>query len=312
MQDTPGMTHRDSSGRDARSGILGSPSPGSPIAGIGGPDHRGPDHRGPHPAGGSATRLLAPQGWGFRLDPDLTDGPALFLPILGKPWLVHVIETLATMGHRELELVGAAAVPEILDEIGDGARWGLRITYPDTDSAEGKAKLDAAPPLDPFRLPGSGAPMILSDWRRFAAFSQPKLTDRRPDLMIDGRPVEPGVIIARNVEIHPSARIVSPVYLGRDVRIGRNVTVGPNAVLHAGCLVSRDTEIRRAIVLPGTYLGEDLAVVEMIVCPRGMLSLETMTPVPIPDPFLIGDLRHRTSRLERWLGMLLRAAREAH
>jgi MurNAc alpha-1-phosphate uridylyltransferase len=74
------------------------------------------------------TMILA-AGRGERMRP-LTDvTPKPLLPLCGKPLLVHLIERLAQAGLRELVINHAHLGGQIVDLIGDGARYGVRVTY---------------------------------------------------------------------------------------------------------------------------------------------------------------------------------------
>ncbi|MBM4200533.1 MAG: NDP-sugar synthase [Gammaproteobacteria bacterium] len=60
----------------------------------------------------------------------LTDRyPVALLPIAAKPLLVHCIEDVGMAGLRDLTLVVSEHADLIRREIGNGARWGLRIDY---------------------------------------------------------------------------------------------------------------------------------------------------------------------------------------
>jgi len=83
------------------------------------------------------TMILA-AGRGERMRP-LTDvTPKPLLALSGKPLLVHLIERLARAGLRDLVINHAHLGEQIVDLIGDGARYGVRVTY----SPEGEGGLE--------------------------------------------------------------------------------------------------------------------------------------------------------------------------
>lgn len=51
------------------------------------------------------------------------------VPILGKPFLEHLIELLKKEGIQEIVLMLGYLPEKIMDYFGDGSRWGLTITY---------------------------------------------------------------------------------------------------------------------------------------------------------------------------------------
>jgi MurNAc alpha-1-phosphate uridylyltransferase len=74
------------------------------------------------------TMILA-AGRGERMRP-LTDvTPKPLLPVSGKPLLVHLIERLAQAGLRDLVINHAHLGEQIVDFIGDGARYGVCVRY---------------------------------------------------------------------------------------------------------------------------------------------------------------------------------------
>lgn len=68
-----------------------------------------------------------------RLGPELlplTDRTSVgLLPVVAKPMLEHALESLAKSGVRQVLVVVSPFADEVQRTIGDGARWGLRLTY---------------------------------------------------------------------------------------------------------------------------------------------------------------------------------------
>lgn len=162
------------------------------------------------------------------------------------------------------------------------------------------ARQEASQPIDQeglSTLPPASRFLALNTWSEYFFANHPRFLHLVPEALIPGREVEPGVILCRNVELHPSARVVPPVFLGEDVRIGRNATIGPDAVVHRASIVSEHSEVVGATVLPHTFVGEDLDLREMIALPNRLWSVEMQIEVPISDAFIIGDLRRGGGRV---------------
>lgn len=80
-------------------------------------------------AAGETTVLVLAGGLGTRLRPLTHTVPKVLVPVLGRPFLEHVLEDFALQGFSRFVLsVGYLADP-IRDHFGDGARRGLRIEY---------------------------------------------------------------------------------------------------------------------------------------------------------------------------------------
>jgi hypothetical protein len=84
-------------------------------------------------------------------------------------------------------------------------------------------------------------------------------------LLLNGKPVEPDVWLARNVMLHPSAVLVPPVYIGADCEVAAGARVGPNVIVGPGCVIDRRATLADSLVLPGTYLGEAVDLEDAIV-----------------------------------------------
>lgn len=73
--------------------------------------------------------IILAGGKGTRLSP-LTDHlPKPLVPILGKPMIDYVLEHLAEAGLCEIAIAVAHLGQMIVDYVGDGSRFGLRISY---------------------------------------------------------------------------------------------------------------------------------------------------------------------------------------
>lgn len=99
--------------------------------------------------------LILAAGLGTRLRP-LTDAiPKPMIPIGGKPLLEHHIEHLAASGIKDI-CINLHYLPEhITDYFGDGANWGVQITYkfePDILGTAGAIKNFQEQLSDPFLL----------------------------------------------------------------------------------------------------------------------------------------------------------------
>jgi len=73
--------------------------------------------------------MVLAAGRGIRLRP-LTDRlPKCMVPVAGKPLLEHTIEWLRGFGVTEV-VINLSHLPDVIrGHLGDGGRWGVRITY---------------------------------------------------------------------------------------------------------------------------------------------------------------------------------------
>jgi hypothetical protein len=86
-----------------------------------------------------------------------------------------------------------------------------------------------------------------------------------PGLLLPGMTAEPNLRRARCSVIHPTAQLISPVYIGAGCEVAAGARVGPNVVLGRDCLIDRNTTVANAVILPGTYVAEGLELNEVVV-----------------------------------------------
>jgi len=87
--------------------------------------------------------LIASGGRGTRLRPITHTRNKHLIPIANKPILHYAIEAAAEAGIAEVGIVINADSDEVPRAIGDGARWGIRITYIPQQAPGGLAQVVA-------------------------------------------------------------------------------------------------------------------------------------------------------------------------
>lgn len=297
-----------------------------------------------------------------------TDTPAPMLPLMGKPFIQHVVEVLVGQGCRQLDVLVHEHPEQIEDILGDGVRWGaaftyqvcrsgvqfadklaflaktdgegLRVVFGDCLAADGYAGLFAcAVTADrPVRLAGFAAEgkveavwaVVASGWLeaakagagaadttewlvaaaraaggvlevgrplRWQTCSDLLETARRvmegegPELLVTGRVTDARVWLGRNVSLHPTARLVPPVFIGADCEIGAGVSLGPYVSIEGNCVLDRGCAVRDSLVFRNTYMGEALELEGVVATAKLIANARYNAVVPIPDDFLMGSLK---------------------
>ncbi len=74
--------------------------------------------------------LILAGGHGTRLRPLTHTGPKQLIPIANKPNILYAVEDLRDAGVKEIGIILGTNMPEkVCDLLGDGAHYGVRITY---------------------------------------------------------------------------------------------------------------------------------------------------------------------------------------
>lgn len=308
--------------------------------------------------------------------------PRELTPVVDRPFVQAVVETLASQGIDRLDLV-LAEEPERFERLlGDGCRWGVSITYHLVKDAQRPYRpLATLGHHDPVwiahadRLPGPDALAAVSDqsgpgpvlvtagdedtkeWSGWALL--PAGVESRPPfdstfatlglwlrsrpgatsfhsgvclsvrsgaeevetnravlkgdfpLAVGGRESREGIWIARTARVHPTAKLVPPVYLGESSQVAEAAVVGPFAVIGEESIVGVESSVSQAVLRAGSYLGPEMRLSNAIVDGGRLQSLTHGVAMRITDEQFLGAVPAHTAAerpakpLERVLAALM-------
>ncbi len=83
--------------------------------------------------------LILSGGRGTRLRPLTHTSAKQLVPIANKPILFYGIESLAQAGIKEIGIIVGDTKKEIMAAVGDGSKWGVKVTYIEQDEPLGLA-----------------------------------------------------------------------------------------------------------------------------------------------------------------------------
>ncbi|MEN6519903.1 MAG: NDP-sugar synthase [Armatimonadota bacterium] len=100
----------------------------------------------------------------------------------------------------------------------------------------------------------------------------------KAQLDITGSEVEPGVWIGEDAEVHQTAELVGPLFLGTGAEVRKNATLKPFAVIGENSLVDEAASVARSIVGSGALIGKGTRITDCVIgCGLKVNELQRMT-----------------------------------
>jgi len=103
-----------------------------------------------------------------------------------------------------------------------------------------------------------------------------------------------GIWLSRAITLHPSAKIIPPVFIGEHCQINQNVTIGPNVVIEKNCLIDNRSVVENSVICQGSYVGESLEIRQSVVDRKQLINLALNTHVTITDDHILSNLQQPT------------------
>jgi NDP-sugar pyrophosphorylase family protein len=102
--------------------------------------------------------------------------------------------------------------------------------------------------------------------------------------------VEPNIWISRSVSIHPSAKVIPPIYIGENSQIKAGTLVGPNSIIERSCIIDNNSTVQNSLICSRSYIGEGLDIQNSIVDRNILINLSLNTVLKIRDDFILSEL----------------------
>ena len=113
---------------------------------------------------------------------------------------------------------------------------------------------------------------------------------RRCALIQRGQELKPGVWVGKHARIHRNATIEGPTFIGDQAKVGAGTFLRGCSTLEHHCKVDQRTLVDNSTVLPYSYVGESLNVVQSVVGFSQIVQVKTNVTVSIADAKLTGTI----------------------
>jgi lipopolysaccharide/colanic/teichoic acid biosynthesis glycosyltransferase len=118
-------------------------------------------------------------------------------------------------------------------------------------------------------------------------------------LNMPGRTIHNGLRVGRLSEMDPRSHVEGNVLVGSDTSIDRTATITGPSIIGDNCYLSANVSVSGSVVMPGTYVGENLAVENAIIAGSSLIRIDLGTEMAISDPVLLSDMETEVSAMLR-------------
>lgn len=216
-------------------------------------------------------------------------------------------------------LADAAQLPDIPASCGEDSPAGTYLCWHqnDTQHWSGWGRFSGAWLLS--RSDGlSYAPLeqqiITDEWLTPHTIAKPLSLNSLSDVLSVSQSLletlEEELTIGRGGHIHPSARIIAPIWIGEQVKISANAVIGPRTVIGSGSYIDEGTHICESTVMSDSYVGKELDLRRSVVQGEWLANIPLDTVIALQDHSLLANLNGNIARLQidRFVATVLRIA----
>jgi hypothetical protein len=118
-----------------------------------------------------------------------------------------------------------------------------------------------------------------------------------------GKEILANIWIGDGAEIHPSAQLQAPAYIGRNSRLRAGCFVSEASAIEQHCELDHGTVVSDSCVLAGTYVGAGLRVRGAVACQNVFFHLARNVEMQFRDPRLLGEAFKARGFLQRSGGL---------
>jgi carbonic anhydrase/acetyltransferase-like protein (isoleucine patch superfamily) len=199
-------------------------------------------------------------------------------------------------GVQETVILAEDRPEEVVELVGNGARWGLKIDLV-------PQKIELTPAQAALSFGNDNTPILLD---HFPGMPEKPLFTSYPDWFsgllawmpraltpdrVGVREIAPRVWVGLHARVSKRAQLLGPCWIGNSVFIGDSAVVGPNAIIEDRSCIDPAAEIVGSCVGADTFMGSGARLANSLAWGRTILALASGTGIEVPDAFLLCSLR---------------------
>jgi mannose-1-phosphate guanylyltransferase/phosphomannomutase len=185
----------------------------------------------------------------------------------------------------------------------NGAAALEMLEWPHTDSP------GEAAPANPIELQDA----CWSALDSLAAYHRANLdvvANRYPGLKLAGWARENGLTVGRGSHVDNQSLAGEHAFVGRGSRVHPEARLAGTSVITDGCFIDSKASVTNSVILPGTYVGENIEIRNAIVSGNQVIRVDSGASYRVADSFLLTQMQRQGSSLaarlaNRMAGLLL-------
>jgi len=154
---------------------------------------------------------------------------------------------------------------------------------------------------------------LFSSLDNLAAFHQTSLSlikDGKSCLIPSGRKIAEDITVGRLSKVTPNSSDGGKILVGNKTHIDASARMQGPLIIGHHCFIDKSTSLSNSVILPGTYVGEGLAVENAIISGHHLIRVDFASHIPVADPLLLSNIENEVNALlsplpERLLGIFL-------
>ena len=167
----------------------------------------------------------------------------------------------------------------------------------------------AAAPINPVNLEDARWSALDS----LAAYHRANLdvvANRYPGLKLAGWARENGLTVGRGSHVDNQSLAGEHAFVGRGSRVHPEARLAGTSVVTDGCFIDSKASVTNSVILPGTYVGENIEIRNAIVSGNQVIRVDSGASYRVADRFLLTQMQRQGSSLtarlaNRMAGLLL-------